>query len=173
MRRRPLPRAHPTADEGADLAIAALEPALASIGITAKFRESTCFDPREHIGICDTGWFADFPDAGNMIVPFLATEDGFDPSHLGASREQLRQWGYTKVKRVPSIQIDYERCATLAGVEAAMCWARIDQLLTGELVAAVPISSADVIRLRSGDISGFAIDQAFGEPALDRISVDG
>ena len=74
---------------------------------------------------------------------------------------------------MPSIQIDYERCATLAGVEAAMCWARIDQLLTGELVVAVPISSADVIRLRSGDISGFAIDQAFGEPALDRISVDG
>ncbi len=142
-------------------------------GSRAEFRDSACFDPREHIGICDTGWFADFPDAGNMIVPFLATEDGFDPSHLGASREQLRQWGYTKVKRVPSIQIDYERCATLAGVEAAMCWARIDQLLTGELVVAVPISSADVIRLRSGDISGFAIDQAFGEPALDRISVDG
>ena len=160
-------------DQGAGLAIAALKPALASIGITSEFRESACFDPREYIGICDTGWFADFPDAGNMIVPFLNTEDGFDPSHLGASQEQLRTWGYDQVKRVPSIQIDYERCATLAGVEAAMCWARIDQLLTGELVVAVPISSADVIRLRSGDIIGFAIDQAFGEPALDRISVDG
>jgi peptide/nickel transport system substrate-binding protein len=160
-------------DQGADLAIAALKRALASLGMTWEFRDSACFDPREHIGICDTGWFADFPDAGNMIVPFLSTEDGFDPSHLGASREQLRQWGYTKVKSVPSIQVDYERCATLAGVEAAMCWARIDQLLTGELVAAVPISSAEVIRLRSGGISGFAIDQAFGEPALDRISVDG
>lgn len=161
----------PDAPKDAELAEAALRSALASLGIVPKFRESTC-DPREHIGICTTGWVTDFPDAGNMIVPFLNSEDGFDPSRLGATPQQLRQWHYAAT-RVPSIQVDYERCATLAGVEAAMCWARIDQLLTSELVAVVPISSSDVVRLRSGDINGFAIDQAFGEPALDRISVEG
>ncbi len=52
-----------------------------------------------------------------------------------------------------------------------MCWARLDQLLTSEIVAYVPISFIDVVRVRSGDITNFVINQAFGEPALDRISV--
>ena len=54
-----------------------------------------------------------------------------------------------------------------------MCWARVDQLLTSEIVALIPISTAEVVRVRSGDITGYAIDQAFGEPALERISVVG
>lgn len=61
----------------------------------------------------------------------------------------------------------------LSGVEAALCWARLDQLLSGELVALVPISSAEVVRLHGAGVEGLTIDQAFGEPSLDRIEPGG
>jgi hypothetical protein len=160
--------------------IKALDRALRSIGIEPVVEEANCGDPRAYVGLCFTGWFSDFPDAGNTVVPFLgssgvlhpllASGTYVHPSHLGSTPRQLESWGYP-TRHVPSVDIDYQQCATSSGVEAAMCWARLDQLLTSEIVALVPISTAEVIRLRSGDITRFAIDQAFGEPALDRISV--
>jgi hypothetical protein len=145
--------------------------ALRSIGLEPVFRDADCGDPRAHVALCVSGWFTDFPDAGNMIVPFLRPQEArYNPTLMGTTPRQLERWGYV-TRRVPSIDLDYERCATTSGVEAAMCWARLDQLLTSEIVALVPISTSEVIRVRSGDISGYAIDQAFGEPALDRISI--
>jgi ABC-type transport system substrate-binding protein len=144
--------------------------ALRSIGIEAIFRDADCSDPNGHVALCFTGWFTDFPDAGNMITAFLGSNKGFQPSLLGATTLQLERWAY-RTRHVPSVDLDYERCRTWSGVQAAMCWARLDQLLTSGIVALVPISTVELVRVRSGDITGFAIDQAFGEPALDRISV--
>jgi peptide/nickel transport system substrate-binding protein len=156
--------------EASPAMIKSLRLALRSVGMEPVFREGDCFDPRDHVALCATGWFTDFPDAGNMTVPFLASGRGFQPSLLGSTPRQLERWGY-RTHHVPSVDLDYERCATLSGLQAAMCWARLDQLLTSEIVALVPISTAEVVRVRSGDITSFAVDQAFGEPALDRISV--
>ena len=155
--------------EASDAMIKALDRALRSIGLEPRFRDAECEDPQNHVGLCVTGWFNDFPSAGNMIVPFLSAGD-FQPTLLGATSRQLERWGYP-TRHVPSVDLDYDLCATSSGVRAAMCWARLDQLLTSEIVALVPISTAEIIRVRSGDISGFGIDQAFGEPALDRISI--
>ena len=160
-------------DHAVEAAETALVRGLGSIGIEPLFRAVDCLDPRAHAAICFGGWFTDFPDAGNMIVPFLRSQDGFFPSLLGASRAELEGWGYDPRHAVPSVDADYERCATLAGVEAALCWARLDQLLTREIVAMVPISTGEIVRIHGGRVTRFSIDQAFGEPALDRISVDG
>jgi peptide/nickel transport system substrate-binding protein len=154
-----------------EAAVAALDPALRAIGLKPVFREADCSDARAHIALCLTGWFTDFPQAGNMIVPFLGSVGGYNASLLGSAPGQLERWGY-RTRNVPRIDSDYRRCVTASGVEAAMCWARIDQLLTSEIVALVPISSGTVVRLRSAYVSTFAIDQAFGEAALDRLEVD-
>ncbi len=143
---------------------------LQSIGIRPVFRQVDCADPRERQALCATGWFADFPSAGNMVIPFVASEEGYNPSHLGSSARQLAQWGYA-TQHVPTIDSDYGRCAALSGVQAALCWARLDQLLTSELAALIPISSGNVVRLRGAGVSAYSLDQAFGEPSLDRISV--
>jgi peptide/nickel transport system substrate-binding protein len=150
--------------------IRSIRSALVSIGLEPTFREADCADPQAHVALCFTGWFTDFPEAGNMIVPFLASEERFHPSLLGSTPRQLERSGY-RTRHVPSVDLDYDRCATSAGVTAALCWARLDQLLTGGIVALAPLSSAEVVRLRSGEIMTFGVDQAFGEPALDRISV--
>jgi peptide/nickel transport system substrate-binding protein len=156
-------------DEAPKAMIMSLDRALRSIGLEPRFREADCRDPQAHVALCVTGWFNDFPDAGNMIVPFLGSGE-FNSSLLGANPRQLERWGYS-TRHVPSVDLDYELCATSSGVQAAMCWARLDQLLTSEIVALVPISTGEIIRVRSGDITGFAVDQAFGEPALDRIAI--
>lgn len=159
--------------EGREAAITTIRAGLESIGIHAVFPpELDCRDPRTGAGLCATGWFTDFPDAGNMVVPFLSSEEGFNPTLLGSSPQQLERWGYT-IRRVPSIDSDYERCATSAGIEAAMCWARLDQLLTSELAVFIAISSVEVVLIRGADVSDYSLDQAFGQPSLDRIAVTG
>jgi hypothetical protein len=92
------------------------------------------------------------------------------PTLIGATPGELRSAGY-QVRRVPSIDGDYERCATKAGVAASICWARLDQFIVGHLVAVIPLSTSSVIRLEGPDVVGFSVDQAFGEPSLDRIVV--
>jgi ABC-type transport system substrate-binding protein len=151
--------------------VESLRSGLASIGIEAKIEQDNCIDPRVHAGLCFTGWFTDFPEAGNMTVPFLRSNGGFSPTLLGASSRQLERWGYA-TRQVPSIDLDYQRCSAVLGVEAAMCWARLDQLLTSGIVALVPVSTSEAVRVLSGDVKEFAMDQAFGEPSLDRISVN-
>ena len=144
---------------------------LASIGIRARNDVDVfCGDPFAHVALCVGGWAADYPDASNMLVPFLAGS-GYSPTLLGSTPEELAEWGYDDVRKVPSVQADFERCAAMSGVPAAMCWARLDQLLTGPLAALVPIAYFVTIRIRGPGVTSYSFDQAFGEPALDRIAV--
>jgi peptide/nickel transport system substrate-binding protein len=143
---------------------------LASIGMRMREMDGFCGDPVSHIALCVGGWGADYPDASNMIAPFLANS-GYTPTLLGSTPEQLAAWGYAEVTEVPSIQADYERCVAMSGVPAAMCWARLDQLLTGPLAALVPIAYFVNVRIRGVNVTAYSIDQAWGEPALDRIAV--
>jgi hypothetical protein len=86
----------------------------------------------------------------HMFWPLLSTRIGagspaINPSLLGSTAEQLRRWGYA-VRRVPGIDGDYERCAAKLSIQAAMCWARLDQLVVAELVAVIPLSAPEVVR---------------------------
>jgi hypothetical protein len=74
------------------------------------------------------------------------------------------------VHRVPSIDPDYERCAAQLGMEASLCWARLDQFVVGELAAVIPVLATDTIRLTGSRVVAASFDQAFTEPALDRIA---
>jgi hypothetical protein len=164
---RLLPTGH-----GTRRAIDSISTGLSSIGIRATFLDDVdaCLDPRVHVAICVGAWIADYPDASNMIVPFLSPSGSFSPTLLGASPDDLRRWGYRR-RRVASIDDDYERCAATSGVTAALCWARLDQLLTGSLAAIVPIAFGEVVRIHGADVSSYSLDQAFGEPSLDRVAV--
>lgn len=157
----------PPSDAG-DAEIRSIRERLASVGIDAVFREADCSDAEAHVGLCVMGWFTDYPEAGNMVAPFVS--GGFSPTLLGSTPRELSKWGYT-TNHVPSIDADHDRCAAMTGVPAAMCWARLDQMLSGTLAALVPIGFGEVVRVRGADVSAYSLDQAFGEPALDRIAV--
>jgi hypothetical protein len=148
--------------------------ALSVIGIRATVvGDVDCGNPRAHIALCVAGWAVDYPDTGNFFVALLSARLGnvWRPTLLGSTREELRSWGYD-VRLVPSIDDDYTRCAAQLGIRATMCWARMDQLVVGRLVAIIPLATDRVLRLKGARVSSYSMDQAFGgEPSLDRIRV--
>lgn len=154
---------------------AKLRAGLSALGISAIFRDPDgvdCSDPKAHVAVCGIGWSADYPDAGNIFVPLLSSHLGLGDlnfSLVGATPEQLRAWHYA-VRRVPSIDGDYQRCAAQLGVRAALCWSRLDQLVVGELVAVIPLFAPDIVRLKGSRVVAYSMDQVFGEPSLDRIA---
>ena len=114
------------------------------------------------------GWTADFPDGVNFLREMYDSRGSINWTHLGASTSQLRRWGYD-ARSVPSVDGDVDRCVQEPGSAKPACWARLDQYLTGVLVAAVPLVAFQPLRLSSPRLGAFAWDQAFGEPALDRL----
>jgi ABC-type transport system substrate-binding protein len=161
----------PTPETGA-----VMRTGLAALGIDADVRgpdEVDCADPRAHVALCVGGYFADYPDAGNLFTAWWSSAIHLaNATLLGSSPAELRTWGY-ETRRVPSIDGDYERCAAQVGVRATMCWARLDQLVVGELAAVIPLFSPDVIRLAGPRVAAVPLDQAFVEPSLDRLATKG
>jgi peptide/nickel transport system substrate-binding protein len=154
---------------------AILRAALTELGITPTIRskgdEVDCENPRSHAGACVGGWGADFPDAGTWFAEWRSSSiHTTNVLLLGASPGQLRAWGYG-VHRVPSIDRDYERCSARLGMEASLCWARLDQFVVGELAAAIPVLATDAVRLTGPRVIAASFDQAFTEPALDQIAI--
>jgi hypothetical protein len=47
----------------------------------------------------------------------------------------------------------------------------LDQVLVSQLAAVIPLDVQDVVRLAGRRVTAFSLDQAFAEPALDRIGV--
>ena len=151
-----------------------IQAALESLGISSVVRELAPCAPEDHIALCMAGWQVDYPDAGNFFVPHLSGQLTPDQgaSLLGASPEDLREWKYD-VREVPSIDQDYSRCAAQVGIRATICWARLDQLLVGTLAAVIPLVIAQTVRIQGVRVTSYSMDQAFGEPSLDRIVVEG
>jgi hypothetical protein len=152
-----------------------LHAGLVPLGITPVIRskdEVDCADPRSHVALCVGAYGADYPDAGNFFTGWWSSAiGGSNVPLLGASREELRAWGYS-VRRVPSIDGDYERCAAQLGVRASLCWARLDQLVVGELAAVIPLVAPDVVRVTGPRVVAASLDQTFTEPSLDRIATE-
>lgn len=151
--------------------VSAIRQTLGRLGISTTLspHDGDC-NPKFHIAMCSyQGWFVDYPNAGNMFVPFV-TINTYDTTLLGATSAQLSHLGY-KVSQVPSIAVDYQQCSGALVQAAPLCWARLDQRLTASLVAVVPLDNPDVIRLAGRNVVAFSIDQAYGEPSLDRVAV--
>jgi peptide/nickel transport system substrate-binding protein len=152
--------------------------ALAALGIGAEIRSpdgtyEECRDPRRHIALCLlNGWFGDFPSAANFFGYLFQRKSDGNISHLGASSEQLARWGYS-TRSVPGVDTRLSQCSATIGSAQATCWASLDQLLMTQLVPAVPLCFYQPVRVIGPRITRFAWDQAYVEPALDRLAVAG
>ena len=106
--------------------------------------------------------------------PRLTDEEGFaiNASLVGASADQLREWGYT-VTEVPSLDTRIDACDTAIGHLRTRCWAALDQVITEQLVPWVPLFSFETAYVASERVQGLSLDQSlFAQyPALDQISL--
>ena len=160
----------PTSDE----AIQIIEANLGELGIRLEWvEEPSMFDPAGRVGLMAVlGWTADYPSA-NDFVPLMTgagTPEGIDLSLIGATPEQLEDWGYT-VTDVPSLDDKIAACEVRSGSAAFECWAELDQLLSDQVVAWVPIATSIGSWLTSERVDRFANAGSDIFPALERISL--
>jgi ABC-type transport system substrate-binding protein len=151
---------------------------LAELGIDLDFTEvdgPAPLSPERHVGLAlFFGFFRDFP-GGSSFFPPLFHGASISPaccngSLVGASPEELETWGY-ETTSVTSVDAKLATCQTLVGGEAFECWAELDQLLMEEVVPVVPFAASDTARVASARVVELVIDQAFLNPALDRIAL--
>ena len=164
-------------------AAASVRSRLAELGIEVEFAESDDFlgdlgrVPEQGTGVVlPLSFMRDYPSGGSYF-PALFHSSSIPPSSVccnsslvGASPEQLQTWGY-ETTSVPSVDAEIAECRTLVGGAAFQCWAELDQLLMEKIVAVVPFAQSDTVRVASARVADLVVDQAFVNPALDRIAL--
>lgn len=157
----------------ADSALEIIEAGLAELGIVVEWvEEPQMVDPTGHIGLgAIFGWVADYPSANDFVILMSNPgPEGFNPSLLGATPEQLAEWGYP-AESVPSLDEKVTLCRTRGGSAAFSCWAELDQLISDQVVAWVPVASSVWAYVTGARIDRFQISGSEAMPALDRISL--
>ena len=147
---------------------------LAELGIEVEWvEEPQMADPAAHVALAALfGWTADYPSANDfsalMIDP--GTTDNLNFSLIGASPEQLADWGYS-VSEVASVDDKFGACRTRGGSSAFSCWAELDQLMSEQVVAWIPVASHLAAHLISDRIDRFEFAGSETLPAMERISI--
>lgn len=117
-----------------------------------------------------TALFASLFNSGRITERLGFLTPNVNHSLLGASPEQLHEWGYP-VDEVPNEDNRIELCAASMGVEQVRCWAALDRYLTTEVVPIVPLAADVVVRIVSERVVHYSFDQFTAMPALDQIAV--
>jgi peptide/nickel transport system substrate-binding protein len=137
-----------------------------------------CNDANSHHALCaGPGWGKDYADGVTFGEPLFTSaglwESCCNYSLLGASPEQLTEWGYD-VTEVPSIDDKEDECAALEpGDERFQCWAELDQQLMEEVVPMVPYLFDNSVDILSENIVNYSFDQFAGLAAFDSMAVPG
>jgi ABC-type transport system substrate-binding protein len=108
------------------------------------------------------GQFDDLPEDGSTL----------NGSLVGASPQQLADWGYT-VTEVPSVDDVIDRCEAETAHRRARCWSELDQLVSQSIAPWVPLFSFETAFVSSPAVADFAIDQGMGFPALENAVLAG
>ena len=167
--------------EQSALLIQFLEP----IGLTLNVKQlerstmyNKCNDANSKHQFC-TGpaWGKDYADGITFGEPLFASaglwESCCNYSLLGASSDQLGEWGYD-VTEVPSVDEKVAECAALEpGDERFQCWADLDKQLMEEIVPWVPYLFDNNVDVLSDNIQNYSFDQFAGLAAFDSLAVPG
>lgn len=157
-----------------DSALEIIRANLAELGIEVSYvDEPFMADPAGHVAFAALfGWAADYPSASDFVglVREPTAVDNLNYSLVGATPEQLAEWGYPTTD-VPSLDEKTESCGVRSGSAGFACWAELDQLLTDQVVAWVPVATSVGAWLISDRVDRFDVAGNEAVPALDRISL--
>jgi ABC-type transport system substrate-binding protein len=156
---------------------------LAPVGIELRIESSDedtiwgrVSDPRARVPMSiGDGWGSFYPNAANGVPdlsPAGLTAGCCNIILAGATREQLRRWGYT-VTSVPNPYARVEQCLPLSFDAATRCWAALDQYVTEEVAAFVPLLTRETATVVSTRVENVSFDQSTNLPALDQIALAG
>jgi peptide/nickel transport system substrate-binding protein len=165
--------------------MALLKQFLEPIGLTLDDKQlergtmyNQCNDANSHVALCaGPGWGKDYADGVTFGEPLFTSaglwESCCNYSLLGASSDQLAEWGYD-VTEVPSVDDMEDECAALdPGDERFQCWAEFDQYLMEEVVPMVVYLFDNSVDILSDNIVNYSFDQFAGLAAFDSLAVPG
>jgi YVTN family beta-propeller protein len=90
-------------------------------------------------------------------------------SLVGATSDQLRQWGYS-VTDVPNLDSRIHECMQ-GGERQAQCWTALDVYVMEKIVPIAPYTMETVIDVVPSRVVHYSFDQSSDEVALDQIGV--
>ena len=164
---------------------ALLQQFLEPLGITLDVKQlergtmyNQCNDANSQHGMCaGPGWGKDYADGVTFGEPLFTSaglwESCCNYSLVGASDDQLAEWGYD-VTGVPSVDDKEDECAALEpGDERFQCWAELDQELMENVVPWVPYLFDNSVDIISDNIENYSFDQFAGLAAFDSLAVPG
>jgi peptide/nickel transport system substrate-binding protein len=135
---------------------------------------STIANPRKHVALAlFAAWGKDYLNASTYFVPLFTGGDIGENSNyslLGATSDQLRQWGYHG-PNVPGVDDRINACQVLLGDSQIRCWADLDQYLMAAVVPWVPTLSDAHVQVIPSRIVRYSYDQFGDLPALDQIAL--
>ena len=131
-------------------------------------------EPDKHAPISfNVGWNTDYLSADGWfgsLATSAALPDGNNWSLIGATHDQLVQYGYS-VTTVPSLDAAIQDCSALTGADLFGCWSQVDQYVTQRIAAWIPLSMNQTARLTSPAVTAFDFDASLAEPSLSQIQV--
>jgi hypothetical protein len=129
------------------------------------------FDPRERNAVVIPDiWGYDYPEGGGWFVALFGRSGCCNTSLIGATREELRRWGYP-ITLVPSVEDRLQACLQRRGGARTQCWAELDQYLMTEVVSRINYLFIEHAQVVSERVVAYSFDQFAALPALDRIAL--
>jgi peptide/nickel transport system substrate-binding protein len=134
------------------------------------------FDPANHSAMVFTfGWGSDYLNGSAWFGPLargaaLEQSWGANLSRLGASADQLSEWGF-QPSSVPSLDAKIAACSAATGQAQFECWAQADQYLMERVVPWIPIDVRANASLTSSRVQEMVFDASTTTPSLGEIVV--
>lgn len=138
---------------------------------------SKCISSPDQFPLClNVGWVQDYPDAYTFGPPLFGEASLYPAccnySLLGASDDQLTEWGYPAGTTVPNVDEQMNACSSMpVGDERFQCWADFDTFLMEEVVPWVPKTFTNATDITSARVVNYSYDYwgaqaGFGEFAF-------
>ena len=147
---------------------------LRSLENSAAYRQ--IFDPRAKVALnMFAGWLMDYPDAytfywfPNYGANILG-EYNTNYSMIGATPEQLEEFGYDPSIEVPSMDAKIDECIAMAGDARTQCWAEADQMLAEEIVAYVDLTISQNVQIHSSCLTNYQWSVFDSQTAFDQVA---
>jgi peptide/nickel transport system substrate-binding protein len=131
-------------------------------------------DPQERIPIViGVGWVGGELNASSYVADAFhsrTTDDTTNGTLVGATPEQLAEWGYDGVQ-TPNVDARINACLPLTGSAQFECWAGLDQYMTLEVVPWIPLVVRRNVSVAGPNVRSYSWDELSHTPAFDRIAV--
>jgi peptide/nickel transport system substrate-binding protein len=133
---------------------------------------SKCISSPDQFPLCvQVGWVQDYPDAYTFGPPLFDVSSLYPAccnySLLGASQDQLTEWGYPAGTSVPDVGDRLKECAAIpvaSADERFQCWADFDTYMMEEVVPWVPKTFTNANDITSARVINYSFDY-YGQQA--------